>query len=114
MTEEKPKILKKVEELSGHLAEFMDNCDSIDKVMMPSLVDKDQVLFWPDFLVDPDPRDCTCFYGGEKLHCTKNTTKREDYADHFKVLPENLFPNCVVRKYADTYKSAMKFLEEKE
>ena len=75
MTEEKPKILKKVEELSGHLAEFMDNCDSIDKVMMPSLVDKDQVLFWPDFLVDPDPGGCTCFYGGETLHCTKNTTK---------------------------------------
>lgn len=113
----KPKILKKVEELSEHLAEFMDRCDSVSKVMMPSLVDRDKVLFWPDFLVNPGSaegfEDCTCYYGGETLGCRNNQTQIES-GHQVKDLPEKLFPNCIVRKYADVYKAGMKLLEEKE
>ena len=111
----KPKILKKVEKLSRRIAEFMDGYDSTihtANAMLPSLVDNDQVLFWPDFLVDPEPGHCVCYYGGEKLHCKETHTQLEDSGCQFKDLPENVFPGCIVRKYADIYKSAMKFLED--
>lgn len=112
----KPRILKKVEELSDQIANFMEqpNPDEPRPNPDPTLVDKDNVLFWPDFLVDPEPARCICYHGGKALHCKENKTQIEDYADHFKDLPEKLFPNCIVRKYADVYKAGMKLLEDNQ
>lgn len=126
MTEEKPKILKKVEELSDEIADFVVDPDYYDNPMEVSEVSgfnlevNSEILFRPDFKVaiaTPDKSYCSCNYGGEQIRCHKDSSRYMTVLEGEDKKPKDqefsLFDDCQVRQYAEMAAKGFKREQEK-
>ena len=110
----KPRILKKVEELSDQIAKFVAGDEDLE--IEPENIDRASVSYWPDFRVQPRVEStgdqCRCFYGGEEIHCYKDETIIEDCSEKELKWPDKLLNGCIVRQYTEIFLKGEKKLEE--
>ena|GEM_PF-6915429 len=99
----KPRIIKKVEELSDEITKAATSDNELREAPQP--IDGDDAIYWPDFRVSPkgEGKDCMCFYGGESIMCHANSTLITYESGKQNNLSDRLYDGCVVRKHAEIF-----------